>query len=195
VALGKLVITGAGRPLSIRTTGFGTFSPDGRWLRVLTTSGEDLWEVDRRRRTASIDGFGIDAFSPVGALVAVAGLGGQIRLVDRTSGRERGTLDGDADVLNLAFSPDGRTLAAVSAHRDTDGVQRASVELWDVAARRRLGHEPLLEWPDTHFVRSVEFAPDGNSLVVAGVGPAPLVFDLDVDDWAARAGRLAAGPP
>jgi WD40 repeat protein len=59
-------------------------------------------------------------------------------------------------VLSLAFSPDGRTLAA--------GTGRGEVELWDVASGRRRstlrGH--------TGGVWALVFAPDGQTLFSGG---------------------------
>jgi len=63
-----------------------------------------------------------------------------------------------------------------------------------------VGQEPLLVRNDVVF-SELTFSPDGGKLALSGDGP-PLVFDLDVDDWAARAcalsptcrGRPASGP-
>jgi hypothetical protein len=66
------------------------------------------------------------------------------------------------------------------------------VELWDVRSRHRLGEEPLVDRAARFDGAKLAFASDGRKLAVSGLG-APVVFDLDVDDWAARAARLAAG--
>ena len=63
-------------------------------------------------------------------------------------------------VLTIAFSPDGKTLAAgyASLGSDNDG----GVVLWDVQRRTRLG-ERALSVPEGH-VNSVAFSPDGKTL-------------------------------
>jgi len=59
-------------------------------------------------------------------------------------------------VAELAFSPDGRTLATASADR--------TVRLWDVQSRRPRGN-PLTG--HTNAVHQVAFSPDGRTLASA----------------------------
>ena len=70
----------------------------------------------------------------------------------------------EGDVKSVAFSPDGKTLAAGYG----DGVG-GGVVLWDVAARKRLADEPL-PVKEGAFT-SVAFSPDGKTLA-AGYGVA-----------------------
>ena len=65
----------------------------------------------------------------------------------------------------MAFSPDGKTLAA--GYRV--GVGGGGVVLWDVAARKRLAEDPLAV--KEGGVTSVAFSPDGKTLA-AGYGVA-----------------------
>ena len=65
----------------------------------------------------------------------------------------------------MAFSPDGKTIAAGYGVSGGGG----GVVLWDVAARKRLVDEPLpVKEGD---VRSVAFSPDGKT-IAAGYGAA-----------------------
>jgi WD40 repeat protein len=65
----------------------------------------------------------------------------------------------------VAFSPDGKALAAGYSVRDSNG--GGGVVLWDVAGRSRLSQEPLAV-KEGH-VTSVAYSPDGKSLT-AGYG-------------------------
>ena len=70
---------------------------------------------------------------------------------------------------------------------------RTTLELWDVAARRSVGDEILLDFGETPVVLADArlLAGRPGSLVVGGVGSEPLVLDLDPDRWAERACELA----
>ena len=69
----------------------------------------------------------------------------------------------DGDVGSVAFSPDGKTLAAGY----TQSASSAGVVLWDVARRERLVDQPLAVAECGG--RSVAFSPDGKTLA-AGYG-------------------------
>ena len=96
------------------------------------------------------------AFSPRGALLAVAGLDSNLplRLLDLVSGSTRSF---DADfTYSLAFSPDGKTLAVGSNIENEPGI----VDLLDVASgtvKRKLKGPPGV-------VGSLVFSPDGKLL-------------------------------
>jgi WD40 repeat protein len=84
------------------------------------------------------------------------------------------------EVKSLAFSTDGRTLAAVTA--DPGG---GFLTLWDVGSRSRL-HEPLFAgYPS--WVLAVGFNPDGGTLATAS-------NDLGLQLWDAATGESTDGP-
>ncbi|MFJ5829403.1 WD40 repeat domain-containing protein [Streptomyces sp. NPDC093089] len=132
------------------------------------------------------------AYSGVGDVLAVADGSGRILLYDGAMKSPRGVLvagepegpDGSpVAVTALAFSPDGRTLAA--------GTRAGGVRLWDVPTRTAIG-SPLPTSGD--HVRSLAFSADGRSLHVQGSSTRPRTQSLDperlADDLCTRFGAL-----
>jgi WD40 repeat protein len=84
----------------------------------------------------------------------------------RTTGAERLTIFAhEGFVLDLAFSPDSRSLASSSEDR--------SIRLWEVPSGRRLG----VLHGHTDFVQEVAFAPDGRELASGGLEGTLKVWD------------------
>jgi WD40 repeat protein len=125
------------------------FSPDGATLAC----GGAL-NADWPRGIPSTDPYGI---------VAVLDKGYPIQLLDATTLKETGRLDGlMSRVRSIAFTADGKTLAAASS----DG----RVVLWDMSSHKeRLGFLAHPENIDSVFRSSptIAFAADGQSLVSA----------------------------
>jgi WD40 repeat protein len=153
------------------------FSPDGKALACAKGNGSILlWDPTtgaELRPPLSPDGaVGQIAFSPDGTLLASVGRneGAVVRLWKAANGQLVFTArdPGAWAAWCVAFSPDGKTLAA--------GLESGEVRLWDVAARREVarlaGHGGRVRW--------LGFHPDCRSLVVAGGFADNVVYVYDV---------------
>jgi eukaryotic-like serine/threonine-protein kinase len=148
------------------------FSPDGTLLaanggnnsivvRDLAT-GQKVKEISPAHRAR---------FSPGGRLLASSSAN-TVRLWDSATWENVGTLPPrPGDVLGLAFSPDGKTLAI----RDGSG----SLWLWDVDQKREIassrGHTPTTP---PSWAGCVAFSPDGRRLATSGGDSAVKLWDV-----------------
>jgi WD40 repeat protein len=143
------------------------FSPDGRLL-ALAGAPQDtlsLWDVatgTRLPRFGKDPRFGYTAaFCPDGKTLAVVGSDGILRLWDVATGRLLRTAGGLPDgvsrsggIYPLAFSPDGRLVAAQSYHGEVLG-------LWEVATGKQRVPGPGHDGP----VQLLAASPDGRRIV------------------------------
>ncbi|MDR6598384.1 WD40 repeat protein [Saccharothrix longispora] len=181
------LITAANGPLSTPLTGHTDrvtavrFSPDGR---TLVTGGMDetgstrVWDVANPTRPEALGRSDGElstaahslAYSPDGRTVATGGLIGLVRLwtvadptrpaVLRERLAEPNGWPGQAGIIvALAFSPDGRFLAAAS--------ESGTAQLWNVADPA-LAQSPSEVLGHGDSVRAVVFSPDGRLLATGG---------------------------
>ena len=154
-----------------------TLSPDGRTLAAVANAGETyLWDTRTGRRLTGLDGY-MMAFSRDGRLLATGSFttGGyteDLRLWDIAPRRIVKVLampsERDA-VVDAAFSPDGRVLAASTL--------RGSLILWDVTSGARLG--PVLRYAQgQEFGGNLAFAPNGATLYTSTQGGKTIVWDV-----------------
>lgn len=109
------------------------------------------------------DGIRNIAIAPDGKTFATSGRGGDVKLWDTESRKERGSLRSDlGNPFNVGFTPDGRILAVsyISPEREKAG----GVGLWDMASAKQIGtlrNRPLAN------VTQLVIAPDGKTLVAS----------------------------
>jgi WD40 repeat protein len=161
-------------------------------LVMLNASGSSVKEI--ATQAAHVAGVSCLAFSPDGLRLASVGGDGAVRIwsiaangaatpLARFEGQARpGSVTGYSPLTGVAFSPDGRFVAAVGA----DSV----VRLWDVETKSEVrglrGH--------TDWITAVAFSPDGRFVASVGVEQdrALRIFELPPLDASSTGGHLLA---
>jgi len=117
-------------------------------------------------------------------MLASGGVGKTIRLWEMATRETRATLKGANTILSLAFSPDGKKLAAVEAvtgKRPPDVNPPGAIQIWDVAS----GAEPPKLGRYAGKFTSVVFSLDGKTLVSGG-------WDATIRLWDVATGKNIA---
>ncbi|MGB6848633.1 MAG: hypothetical protein WBG05_10580, partial [Thermoanaerobaculia bacterium] len=164
------------------------FGPDGDWLITADTFGVRAWPLQAQEHGASrillqkdLGYFPQVDVDPAGRRVAVAAMDKTILVVPLDGGptRELTGWDPSSDVgrIKVAFSPDGRLLAAVP---NSGPAEEMAVRVWDLGSGevrtlgRVDGETAYLDFADDrHLVWS------GNDFFTEGRGGGERVFDLE----------------
>ena len=159
-----------GRELKTLQVLFNAFSADGRWGASLESrqgTQINLWDIaaSRRVRTIALPGFQASrvVFTPDGSRILAASRNGpEVKLFEIATGKEAQTLPIPAGAGVIAFSGDGKWLAAASG---------SSVAIWDLPAGREL---QMLAGQLS--AQDLTFSPDGRLLITGG--PALGIWDV-----------------
>ncbi|MBX7166286.1 MAG: serine/threonine protein kinase [Pirellulales bacterium] len=143
------------------------FSRDGRWL---ATGGFDrllaLWDMTSGQQVAKFDihdAFNVMccAFSPNGDKLAFGTHDGTLWIADPRRPESLQAISGqDGTLWALAYSPDGRTLAAAFGQHANDPSELATIKLWNTATTELTLRLTSQGTPPS----TLAFAPNGETL-------------------------------
>jgi WD40 repeat protein len=147
------------------------FSSDGKTLVANDAPGGriQLWDLATRKVRVTFkrqEGFGrCFAVSPASNRLAVTDEGSTLHQYDMETGKQLLTMEGNLDAIRIAYSSDGKLLAASTA--------AGLVALWDATSGKRHGtlrkHEKA--------VHSIAFAPDDKTLYSVGEDRLLVIWD------------------
>ena len=159
------------------------FSPDGRILAIGMGDTVELWDEATRHHIGDLNtgrteftSVSVVQFSPDGTMLAIGRNDGTVQFWNVAHRRQMGTsirlaggveTDGTvSSVMAMAFRPDGKTLATVTARDSAAG----AVELWKVATHQQIGRPFVLTGIPNPLQQAVALSPDGTTVAIGGYG-------------------------
>jgi WD40 repeat protein len=131
---------------------------------------KDLWRFEAKEGIGSVL-----TLSPDGKMLASAGRGRTILVIDATTGKEIGQLGASGWTIDaVAFSSDAQTLAACSDHENFDR--------WEIATGKLIQHFTFADYT----AQSGTLSPDGRLLAVSGFDDTIRGFSIRVIDISSR---------
>jgi len=171
-------------------------SPDGNSVAMPAGDNVEIWSIPQRRETAVIAAgkpVNAVAFAPSGAFLAINTDMPATRLWDLRRNRwislpmSNGIAASDSLNANpVAVNNNDALVASASGGSN-------SVTLWDSGSGAQIG---VLDMPsagsgDAGTVSGLAFSPDGHSLAVTTTSGTLTIWDLNVNDWLAKACGIA----
>jgi len=158
------------------------FSPDGKLLLLAENQRAEIWDLKNARPICSLQcpGSAISQwlFTPDSKHIAVCYGNATVWLHDATTGEGRKLIEPtnrSAMLYGLAFSPDGKTLAATTSYFPKEN----GVGLWDTATGHLRGQ--LNDLGTT--TGPLAFSPDGKKLAV-GIYATVTIYGIEEDNAA-----------
>jgi WD40 repeat protein len=155
----------------------GAFTPDGKTLIVLAQSGILFWDLEAKKKVASIPGkdyLGGLTLSADGMRLAASGGTGlyvhdvaKRKLIQKIKHPATG---GKLKVVTL--SPDGKHMAAVEPN--------LQVHLWDTDSGELLSTIDVRNWKNACALTALAFSPDSKTVAIGGKGR---IYWAIVENW------------
>jgi WD40 repeat protein/serine/threonine protein kinase len=174
VATGNVVFDLPNRPATRYWLNF-ILSPDGRflvrvdWGRAFSNQTVEVWDTTRGKHVCTYQAHRLHpsymAFSADGGRLALVDDHGVVLVLDVPTGRQVRSYRGHPGITGLAFSPDGRFLAASD---------KTGLKVWSMADNQYA--QTLLEHPAV--VERLAFSSDGRRLAAAGSDQTVQVTEL-----------------
>lgn len=179
------------------------FTPDGALLA--STGGQEgnfdiyIWDTASGQQVAHLSGHGDNVwdltFSPDGQLLASVSSDKTARIWNWDAGEVVKTLEFPGEVASVRFSPDGQSLAVGGVDAPLNQIRNAAIWTFAVGS-----WEPLVKYPEYWNILTLNYSPDGRTLVGGGtsrnvqvwnVGDADPIFTLN---HAHQVGKAAISP-